>query len=186
VSFRNNLLPRSIKRVKLRHPTKSTVLENIKQCSIAHFACHGEVNPDPSKSRILLSDWETVSFSVSDMARIKLSQGQLGYLSTCHAANNRNLALLDEAIQMAGACQLAGFPAVVGALWQIPDEQSARVAECVYRAMLTGAKDKLDIRKAANGLHFAIREIREKSRLKMRSRIFSSPVDWAPYIHVGV
>src|SRR5208282_3892608 len=49
----NNLLPHSIKRVKLRHPTKSEVLENIEQCSIAHFACHGEVNLDPSKSRIL-------------------------------------------------------------------------------------------------------------------------------------
>ena len=182
----DNLLPRSIKRIKLRHPTKSEIFENIEQCFIAYFACHGDVNPDPSKSRILFSDWETDSFSVSDMAEIKLNQGQLAYLSTCHAANNRKLELLDEAIHMAGACQLAGFPTVIDTLWQIPAEQSATIAECVYRAMLT--EDKLDIRKAADGLHFAIRKvmIREESKWAGGSRIIDGPMAWAPYIHVGV
>lgn len=125
----NTVLPPSINRVKLENPTKSQVLENIKNCSIAQFACHGEVDPNPSKSRILLSDWEIDPLSVADMAVIKLHNGHLAYLSTCHAANNRNLALLDEAMHMAGSCQLAGFPVVVGTLWQVSGEFSARVAE---------------------------------------------------------
>ena len=181
----DNLLPGSIKRIKLRHPIKSEVVDIIRQCSVAHFACHGSVN-NHLEPQILLKDWETNPFSVVDMVGIKLDQVQLAYLSACHAANNRNLALLDEAVHMAGACQLAGFPTVIGTMWQIPDEQSATVAECVYRAMLT-EDDKLDSRKAADGLHFAIRKImiREESKRAKGSKLFDGPMAWAPYIHVG-
>ena len=128
----DNFLPHSMKRIILPSPTKSEVLERIEQCSVAHFACHGEVDPDPSKSRILFSDWEIDSFSVADMAQRKLDQAELAYISACHAANNRNLQLLDESIHMAGAFQLAGFPTVIGTLWKIEDEHSAEVAKWVY------------------------------------------------------
>ena len=85
---------------------------------------------------------------------------------------------------MAGAFQLAGFPTVIGTLWQIEDKHSEEVAKWVYRAMLT-AEAKLDIRNAARGLHFAIRKLREEFLKESRSTT-SDPVTWAPYIHVGV
>jgi hypothetical protein len=64
----------------------------------------------------------------------------------------------DESIHMAGACQLAGFPAVIGSLWQIQDELAPRVAGHVYQEMLT--KNQLNIRKAAQELHFATQKIK--------------------------
>jgi CHAT domain-containing protein len=175
----DTFLPDSMKKTILLSPTKSEVLERIEQCSVAHFACHGEVNLDPSKSRLLFSDWETKSFFVADMAQKKLDQAELAYISACHTANNRNVQLLDESIHMAGAFQLAGFQTVIGTLWRIEDEHSVEVAKCVYHAILT-AEDKLNIRNAARGLHFAIRKLRELLLKKSRSTT-SGPVTWAPY-----
>jgi CHAT domain-containing protein len=62
------LLPRSVKSTVLWHPTKSQVMETIELSSIAHFACHGVVDGDPSKSRMLFLDWETNPFSVVDVS----------------------------------------------------------------------------------------------------------------------
>ena len=85
---------------------------------------------------------------------------------------------------MAGAFQLAGFPTVVGTLWQIQDKHSAEIAKRVYGTMLS-EEGKLDIRRAARGLHFSIRQVRE-DMLKESGYRTSDPLTWAPYIHVGV
>lgn len=180
----NTLLPQSVARMMLHNPTKSEVLERIGQSSIVHFACHGEANLDPSKSRILLSDWEVNPFSVADMTQIALNQVELAYISACHAASNRDVKLLDESIHIGGAFQLAGLPSVIATLWGIDDEYSARVAEYVYRIMLTDDK-RSDVRQAASGLHFALRDIRGELWKKSRSQT-SNPLTWASYIYVGV
>ena len=184
VSGINTILPHSIERTILSTPSKSEVLKKLEKCSIAHFACHGETNPDPSKSRILFSDWEVNSSTVADMAGKALDHCELAYLSICHAANSQHLGLLDESIHIAGAFQLAGFPAVIGSLWHIADKRSSEVAICVYRAMLTN-ENKLDIRNIARGLHFAVREMRDKLLKESKYRT-SDPLTWAPYLHVGV
>lgn len=175
------LLPTSITPIVLDKPKKSDIFDNIDKSSVVHFVCHGQVDPkDPSLSRMLFSDY---SFSVADVAKRKLSQAQLAYISACHAANNRNVKLLDESIHMAGAFQLAGFPAVVGTLWQIQDKHSPEIAEIVYRAMCTGGE--LNVQRAVYGLHFAVREFRKELLKELGSKT-SDPLLWAPYIHVGV
>jgi tetratricopeptide (TPR) repeat protein len=180
----DKLLPRLINRSILQCPTKQNVLSVLRQCSVAHFACHGEANSDPSKSLILFADWESNPLTVADMASENLSHAQMAYISCCHGANNRNFALLDEGIHMAGACQLAGFPTVVATLWQVGDMDSVTVAESLCRVILT--PEQLDVRRAAWGLHLAIRKVREKLTCVRGSKIFDDPMTWAPYIHVGV
>ena len=96
----NNFLPMTMRRIKSENPTKSEVIETIKKCSIVHFACHGQADPDPSKSRIILSDH---SLSVSDIVQIKLDKAEFAYISACHAANNREHDLLDEAVHIGGS-----------------------------------------------------------------------------------
>jgi CHAT domain-containing protein len=85
---------------------------------------------------------------------------------------------------MVGACQLAGFPTVIGTSWRVPDLHSARVAESVYNAMLRD--NGLDVRQAARGLHFAIRKVRDELLKLRRVAKTSDPMSWAPYIHAGV
>jgi tetratricopeptide (TPR) repeat protein len=176
----NELLPPSIPREILLKPTKSKLLEKIEQCSVAHFSCHGGIDSNPSKSQIYLEDWESNPLTVGDMARLKLSQVQLAYLSACHAANSSDPQLLDEALHMAGACQLAGFPSVVGSLWQVSDSQSATLTRYFYKSLLD-KDNRVDLYKAASALHFAVRKIRNTDHQRL-----DDPVVWAPYIHVGV
>ena len=99
----------------------------------------------------------------------------------------RNLELLDEAIHIAGACQLAGFPTVIGTLWQVQDQYSPMIGEGLYQTMLK-EDGTLDIQKAAEGLHFAVRKVREDSRERKikAGRRPDDPMAWAPYIHVGI
>jgi tetratricopeptide (TPR) repeat protein len=180
-------LPHSVERVVLESPTKKDVLQHLEQSSIVHLACHGELDRNPSNSQLLFQDWETNPFRVSDMAAADLDKARLAILSACHAANMRDVTLLDEAIHMAGACQLAGFPTVIGTLWQVQDQHSPTISAGLYRAMLM-ENGELDVEKAAEGLHFAVRKVREglqSSKVK-RGRGSDDPMAWAPYIHVGV
>ncbi|RSL57487.1 hypothetical protein CEP54_008279 [Fusarium duplospermum] len=174
------LLP--IPKTVLAQPKKAQVLDSLKRSSIVHFACHGEMHANPSLSRVLFSDWEDDLFSVHDMARTNLvRQARLAYLSACHAGTSKDMYLLDEAMHMTGACQLAGFPAVIGTLWKVLDQYAPTVASDVYTGMLD--QDSLDVRRAARALHFALRSLRSLSE---GPRGKANPVAWAPYIYVGV
>lgn len=159
-------------------------MKAIDQCSIVHFACHGEIDGDPSKSRILLSDWETNPLSVVDISQKKLDQAEFAYISACNTATSKDFSLLDESIHMAAAFQLAGFPSVIGTLWRIEDQCSSVIAEIVYRKML-GDNGVLDIQKAAQSLHFALRETRDKYWKESRFKS-CQPLLWAPYLYVGI
>lgn len=111
---------------------------------------------------------------------------QFAYLSACHTASTLDFELLDESINLASAVLLAGYPSVVATLWQVSDQHAAVIAKDVYTSMLR--KDAtLDIQFAAEGLHWAVRRLRNKT---CKSPGFSKRVDdpllWAPYIHVGM
>ena len=176
----NELL--SLPKVSLSQPTKNQVVEALRHSSIVHFACHGEMDSNPSYSRILFTDWEKDAFLVQDMANAAVChEAQLAYLSACHAGTSKDMLLLDEAVHMTGGCQLAGFPAVVGTLWKVMDEYASVFAETIYRAMLEG--EVLDVRKAAQGLHFAMRKVK---LLAESPRGKDNPMAWAPYVYVGV
>jgi hypothetical protein len=73
-------------------------------------------------------------------------------------------------------------------MWEIRDENSAYVAKDVYAWML-GDKSRqyLDTTKSAEGLHHAVRYLREKTRVDgLKRKGPSDPLVWAPYIHFGV
>ena len=183
ISVIGNLLPTSIERINLLSPTTPEVLQALGLCSVAHFACHGEVDPDPSKSRLLLRDWESNSFSVGVIAQQNIQHARLAYISACQAATNHDLKLLNESIHLTSAFQLAGFPSVIGTLWQINDKRSIEISKFVYRALIT-EDGSFDFGNACAGLHFGIRSVREE--LYKEGFRNSDPLTWAPYVHVGV
>jgi len=167
----------------ISHPVKETVLSSIRSSQIAHFACHGRLDPDPSKSMLLLHDWQSSPVRVSDLTSLKIESAVFAFLSACHTAGIKNPLLTDESINLSSALLLAGYPAVVGALWEVVDQQSAQIAKKVYEIML-GDGEGLDIMRAAEGLHLAIRALRDDRELDPRLR--RNPLIWAPYIHIGV
>jgi hypothetical protein len=182
-----DLLPSSISKVILDKPTKEEVLREIRTSNIMHFACHGELSSlEPSKSRLFLRDWQTNPLTVADLTALRLDNPRFAYLSACHAAANRSL-LFEEAIHLAGACYLAGFTHIVGTLWHIYDMQSAAIAVEVYSFMLD-SEGRLDLTKSAEGLHHAVRRLRDRTRdvPDVQRKEPDDPIVWAPYIHMGV
>ncbi len=160
-------------------PTRRRVLAELPNHAITHFACHGTSDPeDPSKSRLLLNDHRDQPLTVSSLAPINLDRAQLAYLSACNTAANTAGALLDEAIHLAGAFQLAGFPHVIGTLWPIDDEFAVDVATGFYTA-LRDDDGAMDTDRASIALHLTLRTLIREQDLN------ATPWLWAPYIHAG-
>ncbi len=158
-------------------PTRANVFRYLPQCAISHFACHGASHAsDPSQSLLLLHDHETAPLTVSSLAPVQHDQLQLAYLSACRTAYTADTDLLDEAIHLTSAFQLAGSRHVIGTLWEIQDTTASTVAATFYAGLGT-ATGSLDADRAARSLHHAVRMIRDTyPRL---------PFLWAAYLHVG-
>ena len=93
----------------------------------------------------------------------------------------RTFRLLDESINLSSAIQLSGYPSVIGSLWSVTDEHSAKVARDVYGWIL-GEKGGLDAQKSAEGLHKAVRGLKDSTRFMTKQ----DPLFWASFIHVGI
>ena len=160
-----------------RRPTKANVLTWLPSSSIVHFACHGESDPrNPAESRLLLEDHVTDPLTVMSIMPVAAEHGELAYLSACSTAFNGDEALHDEAIHLASAFQLAGFPRVVGTLWEVNDTTAADVAQHFYEALTEGGEG-LHPARSAYALHHAVQRIREKWP--------HNPDWWAAFVHVG-
>ncbi|KAH8646726.1 CHAT domain-containing protein [Xylariales sp. PMI_506] len=186
------LLPAHVSRNTLQTPSRAEAIAAVRDAAVVHFSCHGVVSPDPSRSAILLSDWQTAPLSAEDIARLPLRQARLAFLSACHSASNVSLALLDEAIHLAGAWAMAGFHSVIGTLWHVDDAVSADVAASFYAALVVAknvsgqntvnSKDEFDFEAGARSLHFAVRKVLEKKRRSRRDDLMT----WAAYMYTGI
>lgn len=171
--------------------TKQAVLAALKArpcIAVFHFSGHGVSDgAEPSKSRLLLQDWQTSPLAVADLRDQWLDgrgassdsavpsadtaaaaagappapeQPFLAYLSACSTGENRVLDLADEAVHLANACRLAGFRHAVGTLWPVSDACSVDIARGFYEAVRdAGATDEA----AAWALHVAARAVRYKT-----------------------
>uniref|UniRef100_UPI0032EBDB13 CHAT domain-containing tetratricopeptide repeat protein n=1 Tax=Streptomyces sp. HSW2009 TaxID=3142890 RepID=UPI0032EBDB13 len=169
----------------LSTPTKAAVLDHLRGCSIAHFSCHGASHPnDPSQSQLLLHDHESDPFTVASLAPVHLDHAQLAFLSACHTAAIDAADLVDEAIHLTSAFQLAGFPHVVGTLWEIDDQTAVTVADAFYGflRLSTGA---IDPSRAAWALHQAVRGLRDGLGMPAPLDRVKVPFLWAAYLHAG-
>jgi CHAT domain-containing protein len=153
--------------------TRDRVLAEVGRRPVAHFACHGRADPDtPSESRLLLHDHQDRPLTVGRLAGLDLAGATLAYLSACEAAQSSG-DLADEMLHLASACQLAGFPQVVGTLWQVDDLTSQRMTELVYTGLAEGGEPLT----AAVAVHDAVSVLRAAG---------AAPHQWVPYVHVGV
>jgi CHAT domain-containing protein len=90
--------------------------------------------------------------------------------------SHERYSLLDEAIHLASAFQLAGFPHVIATIWEINDGIAVEIADTFYAA-LTSLDGTLDPRRAGFALHHATPIQRDQWP--------ATPYLWATRIHVG-
>ena len=166
----------------LKSPTVEQVLEDITGFDIAHFACHGSVDPeDPSNSHLLLqksgpSGLEVDELTVSQISkRNTVGQTWIAYLSACSTAGVETKSLADECLHLASGFQVAGFAHVIGSLWRANDDICVLLAKSFY-CSLAKLGIKRSNRAVAEALRNAILEIRSE---------FQDPELWALFIHSG-
>ena len=141
---------------------KKDVLTHLRTCKIFHFAGHGlSHNSDPSRSCLLLEDWEGNPLTVRDLRDHKLQENPpfLGYLSACSTGTNMVNDLVDEGIHLVSAFQLAGFRHVIGTLWEVSDSYCVDIAASLYKTISEEGMTDLTI---CRGLHRAVRALRDR------------------------
>ncbi|MBQ0984963.1 CHAT domain-containing protein [Streptomyces sp. F63] len=177
--------------------TRGSVVARLADRTWVHFACHSVSDlRSPSRSRLLLHDHETSDFAVADVSALRPgaafaspengsgrkgaghapARPGLAYLSVCDSARPAP-ALVDEAIHLASAFQVAGFPQVVATLWPLADRAAVSFAEDFYREIRRRYAPDTRL-PASTALHRATHRARE--------RYPHIPAVWAGHVHVGV
>ena len=109
-------LPSTVSIQSLVHPDANTVLEQLADRDMIHFAGHGmSDHVDPFKSGLLLQAVHGAvkkkdKLSVRQISDAHLKGASMAYLSACSTAENRARTLLDKVIHLASGFQMAGFP----------------------------------------------------------------------------
>ncbi|RFN54539.1 putative tpr domain-containing protein [Fusarium flagelliforme] len=145
--------------IKRREPYRQEVIDTLRDCDIFHFAGHRLCDSnDPSGSALLLGDGPLTVETLLEM-NMQRRRPFLAYLSACGTGQIDHEGLINEGLQLIGACQVAGFQHVIGTLWQVDDKFSVNVAIMMYEWM-----QKHDMGGAAvsEGLHHTSRMFRDK------------------------
>jgi CHAT domain-containing protein len=168
-------LPGRVEVLTGEEATREAVLAALPGARWAHFACHGHSDlADPSAGRLLLHDHQSRPLAVVDVARLRLDDAELAFLSACSTARP-GARLADEAIQLASAFQLAGYRHVLATLWPVPDWPARRAVAAVYDHLAAAGDYHAD--RAPAALH--------ATTLALRERYPDHPSIWAAFVHAG-
>jgi tetratricopeptide (TPR) repeat protein len=168
-------LGRSCTVLEGRAATREAVRQALTQHGMVHFSCHGHQDMDaPSTGGFLLHDG---TLSVADLMR-EGHRGDFAFLSACETALG-SVDVADEAVTLAAAMQYAGWRHVIATLWTVSDRVAADVTTRVYKRIAAGGR--LDTTAAAEALHLAVRELRERRRAVG----LHYPSEWVSFIHIG-
>jgi len=175
VAFLRGLIPAQVDVLAGADATRTAVRAALPAHSWLHIAAHAETNLTvPSRGALLLPDSDGALLTVADVARLRLTNANLAYLSACATAHTP-AQLADEAVHITSAFQLAGYRHVVGTLWPVTDGIALRFARAFYPAVASAVGLRPDQAPAA--LHAASR--------KVRRRLPRRPSAWALHIHAG-
>lgn len=157
-------------------PSRKLVVQALRTCEIAHFACHGVADPlEPLRSKLLLWDWERRPLTVGFLMRMDFESCRLVNLSACDMAVNRDLLLREESLHMAGAFQMSGVPNVLATMWPIVDSVAPQVSRGIYSDLL-GSDGRFQFANIATALHKVAMGLWKRGE---------SVIVWDPYVHFG-
>ncbi|MGW2997212.1 CHAT domain-containing protein [Streptomyces sp. NPDC001193] len=132
----------------------------------------------------LLHDHAHDPLTVRSLAPVALDHARLAYLSACRTAAIDTVNLPDEAVHLTSAFQLAGFPHVIGTLWEIDDRIAVRIARAFYDGLRTDS-GAVDPDRSARALHAAVRQVRDGHDLPPGHDRVRAPLLWAAHLHAG-
>lgn len=159
-----------------RNATHDAVLAALPKHSIAHFSCHGISDQnDPASSHLLLHDHATRPLDVTAISHLHLN-ADLAFLSAC-STTQTSPRLVDEAVHITAAFQLAGYHNVIGTLWPVYEHSAALIADDVYTDLTGDGAQPPDTGRTALALHQAVR--------RLRADHVDDPAVWAAHIHTG-
>jgi hypothetical protein len=164
--------------VILVQPEAANVIEELKRCTMVHFACHGRVDRvKPTGSSLLLGNAALEEMTIASLENVNQQQAQIAYLSACSTAEIAVHTLVDESIHLASSFQLIGFRHVIGTMWGAWDKTAGKVARTFYHSLVQ--QDEMTDLIIARALHEAIMYVRGQGEEG------SDILEWAPFIHVG-
>ena len=159
-------------------PSKADILDALKTCTIAHFACHGTADRvEPAKSGLLLGKENVEKLTIEDLDTISCQNAQIVYLSACSTAEVGKINLADESVHLASSFQLSGFQHVIGTLWGVDDNAAVEVAKRFYENLPESGEQ--GHASPARALHDAVVSFRN------REENWKDCSKWASFIHLG-
>ncbi|KAF0327339.1 TPR domain-containing protein [Colletotrichum asianum] len=166
----------------LEKPSAKEVMDRMRQSDIVHFACHGSSDrANPLDSHLLLQTTTLEGPSLDKLTvqaiseKRTLEKARIAYLSACSTAEVKDGQLVDEALHIVSAFQVAGFGHVIGSLWSADDETCIQVAKLFYEYLAQDGRRNATNRVIAEALRYATQEVRTGR----------DPILWAQYIHSG-
>ena len=162
----------------LSRPSKADLLDALKTCTIAHFACHGTADRvEPAKSGLLLGKETVEKLTIEDLDIVSCQNAQIVYLSACSTAEVGVMNLADESVHLASSFQLTGFRHVIGTLWGVDDNAAVEVAKRFYEKLPVSGEN--GYMSPARALHDAVVSFRNtEENWKDCSK-------WASFMHLG-
>ena len=115
--------------------------------------------------------------TVAAISRLHLQHAELAFLSACSTTESGGQ-LVDEAIHLSAAFQIAGYRRIIGTLWPVHDRAATGVAIQFYTYLTGHGRYPIHAADAALALHHVIR--------KLRAEHPERPTRWAAHIHTGI
>ncbi|MER6471001.1 CHAT domain-containing protein [Streptomyces collinus] len=139
---------------------------------MVHLACHATFDRDPTMSRLLLANGQslTVSRLLAHGCRRITTTGPLVVLSACTSALTADN--FDEALTLSTAFLTAGAAATVGSLWTVDDMRTPALMEEFHRLMTRGGLTPAEA-------------LGEAQARQAESAESGSPYYWAAFSHHG-
>jgi CHAT domain-containing protein len=157
--------------------TRESVVKHLSKHCMAHFACHGTLNPkQPFDAAFLFRGEERLA--LLDIIRSRLATAEFAFLSVCHAAEWTDANAPDEALHLTAAMQYCGFRSVVGTLWAMADIDGRDISAHFYNHMFAEGQQGVRIGdRSAVGLRDAVQRLRRKRGVTLER--------WVNFVHYG-
>jgi len=113
---------------------KQKFIENVNRAKIQHLAMHGEVDDEnPYNSKLIFND---ENLTMGDLNTLQIN-ADLAVLTACKTGDGQ-LKNGEGVMSLSRAFIYAGCPSVVMSLWNLPDEQTAKLSELFFINLKNG------------------------------------------------